>query len=316
MNRVDRLMGYLLLFQSRGLMRAQDFSQQFEISERTVYRDIQSLCEVGVPIMAMPGEGYRLMEGYYLPPITFTPNEARSLYLAIAILSAQAKPGPTQDAARTALEKVRSVLPSASRKQVEALEAIINFYSFPKNLLDFDDTLLGTLQEAIQQRRLVHLCYHSLSSNAVTERDVEPLELIYLDKAWILSAYCRLRQEQRMFRLDRIDAIKVRPRETFAPRSPERHTLERGPEPIVVRFAAEIVRWVREDQHYSFVKERAVDAPDSADRLMIYRPRTFRQIKNWLLSWAESMEIIAPPHLRAELAETAAIIAERHSSRD
>jgi predicted DNA-binding transcriptional regulator YafY len=64
MNRVDRLMAYLLLFQSRGLLRAQDFAQEFEISERTVYRDIQALCEVGVPIVAMPGEGYRLMEGY------------------------------------------------------------------------------------------------------------------------------------------------------------------------------------------------------------------------------------------------------------
>ena len=71
MNRVDRLLGYLLLFQSRGLMRAQDFAAQFEISERTVYRDIQALSEVGVPIAAMPGEGYRLLEGYYLPPVTF-----------------------------------------------------------------------------------------------------------------------------------------------------------------------------------------------------------------------------------------------------
>ena len=75
MNRVDRLMGYLLLFQSRGLMRAQDFAAQFEISERTVYRDIQALCEVGVPIAALPGEGYRLLDGYYLPPVTFSEAE-------------------------------------------------------------------------------------------------------------------------------------------------------------------------------------------------------------------------------------------------
>jgi predicted DNA-binding transcriptional regulator YafY len=120
-------MGYLLLFQSRGLMRAQDFAATFEISERTVYRDIQTLCEVGVPISAMPGEGYRLMEGYYLPPIAFSPDEARSLY-----------------------------------------------------------------------------------SNEITERDVEPLELAYIERTWILSAYCRLRQDQRAFRTD-LDPIRLLP---------------------------------------------------------------------------------------------------------
>jgi biotin operon repressor len=67
MNRVDRLMAYLLLLQSRGLVRARDFARRFEISERTVYRDIQALCEAGVPIMAAPGEGYRLMASLFQP---------------------------------------------------------------------------------------------------------------------------------------------------------------------------------------------------------------------------------------------------------
>lgn len=313
MNRVDRLMGYLLLFQSRGLMRAQDFAQQFEISERTVYRDIQALCEVGVPIIAIPGEGYRLMEGYYLPPITFTANEARSLYLAIAMLSGWTKEGSTRTAAQTALEKVRAVLPSTTLKQVETLEAIINFYTLDKTTLDFDDEKLLTLQEAIYQKQVVHLCYHALNSNAVSERDVEPIELIFFDKAWMLSAYCRLRRDQRMFRLDRIDDLQVR-RETFEPRPSERYTMERSPTQIVVRFDQSIVRWVREDQHYTFTKEQAAGATNAQDRIMIYQPREFRQIKGWLLSWGDKMEILEPPELRAELAETAAAIVNRHSS--
>lgn len=313
MNRVDRLMGYLLLFQSRGLMRAQDFSQQFEISERTVYRDIQALCEVGVPIVAIPGEGYRLMEGYYLPPITFTANEARSLYLAIAMLSGWTKEGSTRSAAQTALEKVRAVLPSTTLKQVEALEAIIRFFTLDKTTLDFDDEKLLTLQEAIYEKRVVHICYHALNSNAVTERDLEPIELVFFDKVWMLSAYCRLRQDQRMFRLDRIDDLKVR-RETFGPRQPERYTMERSPTRIVVRFYQSVVRWVREDQHYSFTKEQTAGAPNAQDRIMIYQPREFRQIKGWLLSWGDKMEILEPPEFRAELAETAAEMLSRHSA--
>lgn len=124
-------MAYLLLFQSRGMMRAQDFAQRFEISERTVYRDIQALSEVGVPIVAMPGEGYRLMEGYYLPPVAFSPAEARALFLAVSMLAGFAAEGETQTAARTALEKVRAVLPAATLRQVEALQAAIVFLPFP-----------------------------------------------------------------------------------------------------------------------------------------------------------------------------------------
>ncbi|HRV94571.1 MAG TPA: YafY family protein [Anaerolineae bacterium] len=312
MNRVDRLMGYLLLFQSRGLMRAQDFSQQFEISERTVYRDIQALCEVGVPIVAIPGEGYRLMEGYYLPPITFTANEARSLYLAIAMLSGWAKEGSTRSTAATALEKVRAVLPSTTLKQVEALAAIIHFHTLDKTKLDFDDEKLLTLQEAIHEKRIVHIRYHALNTNAVTERDVEPIELVFFDKVWMLTAYCRLRQDRRMFRLDRIDDLQVR-RETFEPRQPERYTMERSPTQIIVRFDQSVVRWVREAQHYSFIKEQAADTTNPHDRIMIYQPREFRQIKGWLLSWGDKMEILEPPEFRAELAATVAEMLSGHS---
>lgn len=317
MNRVDRLMGYMLLFQSRGLMRAQDFAEQFEISERTVYRDIQALSEVGVPIMAMPGEGYRLMEGYYLPPIMFSPKEARALYLAISMLIGWTVPGETRSAAQAALEKIRSVLPTVSLRQVEALQAVTQFYTMPGFAIDFDDPTFLTLQEAIHQRRVVHLRYHALHSNEVTERDVEPTALVFLDKAWLLSGYCRLRQEMRSFRLDRIDRLTLQeeefkqpPEERNWPRTSERLT-------IVVRFEASIVRWVQERQHFTFNAEATaqlnrVEQPDSG--LMVYQPRTFDQIEGWLLSWGDKLEVIEPVALRRHMAAIAARFLERHQT--
>lgn len=309
MNRVDRLMGYLLLFQSRGLMRAQDFAEQFEISERTVYRDIQSLSEVGVPIMAMPGEGYRLMEGYYLPPITFTPNEARSLYLAISMMVGLTIPGSTQDAAKTALEKIRAVLPSASLQQVEALEAMLHFYAFPHTLLNFDDELFLTLQQAIHERQVVHLCYHTRHNNTVTEREVEPLELAYIEKTWLLTAYCRLRQDQRVFRLDRIDDLQVR-NERFPPREQQLRRFPAEPFTVKVKFDASITRWVRERQHFSFAKEQ--HSSNTKDAVMIYKPYTFDQMEWWLLSWGDKMEVLEPPELRKRLAAIAAGMVRHH----
>jgi predicted DNA-binding transcriptional regulator YafY len=311
MNRVDRLMAYLLLFQSRGLLRAQDFAQEFEISERTVYRDIQALCEVGVPIVAMPGEGYRLMEGYYLPPISFSAEEARSLYLAISMLTGLASAGPTQTAALSALEKIRAVLPDMALRQVEALQAIIHFYAMPGLSLNFDDKRLLTLQEAIHQQQVVHLRYHALHTNEVTEREVEPLELAFVDKTWLLTAYCRLRQGQRAFRLDRIDGLALRD-EHFTPREfiLGEARLAGGPVTVVVRFDPAIVRWVKERQHFTWVDEPA------SETIMTYRPRSFEQIESWLLSWGDKMEVLEPAVLRERLAETARRIVEKHGSRE
>ena len=309
MNRVDRLMGYLLLFQSRGLMRAQDFSEQFEISERTVYRDIQSLCEAGVPIAAMPGEGYRLMEGYYLPPVTFTPNEARSLYLAISMMVGLTTAGSTREAAKTALEKIKAVLPPASLQQIEALQAMIGFYALPHTLLNFDDEIFLTLQQAIHNRQVVHLCYHTRHNNTVTERDVEPLELAYIERAWLLTAYCRLRQDQRVFRLDRIDDLQVRS-ERFLPREQQIRRFSTDPLTVKIRFDAPVARWVRERQHFTFAAEES----SAEGEVMVYRPHTFEQMEGWLLSWGDAIEILEPPVLRERVANIAKKMARRHKN--
>lgn len=81
MNRIDRLVATVLLLQSRKIVRARDIAAHFEISTRTVYRDVRALCEAGVPIAAEAGEGYSLVEGYHLPPVMFTTSEASALFL-------------------------------------------------------------------------------------------------------------------------------------------------------------------------------------------------------------------------------------------
>jgi predicted DNA-binding transcriptional regulator YafY len=305
MNRVDRLMGYLLLFQSRGLMRARDFAAQFGISERTVYRDIQALSEVGVPIAAMPGEGYQLLDGYYLPPITFSAEEARALFLAISMLSGFASEGETQTAAATALDKIRAILPQTTLSQLEALQAIIHFYAFPGPALDLDDPTFLRLQEAIHQQRVVHLRYHAQHNNEVTERDVEPQNLLYFSKTWLLAAYCRLRRASRVFRLDRIDRLTVLP-ETFVRREWGEGRGER-PLELMVRFDKSILRWVQERQHFSYTA-------DKDEQTMIYRPRSFDQIEGWLLSWGDKMELLEPPEFRQQLKETVMGMLAQHQS--
>ncbi|MEM7538780.1 MAG: YafY family protein [Chloroflexota bacterium] len=218
MNRVDRLLGYLLTFQGRSLVRAQDLAEKFEVSERTVYRDIDALCEVGVPLYGTPGEGYRLMEGYYLPPIMFSEQEARALYIAVSMLVGFSEVGATQDAANAALEKIRVVLPETTLAQIEALQAVLGFYKFGSPLFNLDDERFAQIQRAIQQHQLIRISYHAMHNNQVHTRDIEPMHLAFVDNVWIVHGYCRLRADFRNFRVDRIDSLQVLP-QTFEPRS-------------------------------------------------------------------------------------------------
>lgn len=309
MNRIDRLLGYLLILQGRSLVRAQDLARRFEISERTVYRDMEALCEVGVPIVGMPGEGYQLLPGYYLPPIMFSASEARALSLAVAMLTGFTAAGETKSAAQSALEKIRAVLPKATLAQVEALRTVLGFYSIKQPPLNLDNPEFLHLQQAIQQRRVVHLHYHALHDNQVTARDVEPLHLAYLDNAWVLTAYCRLRHDQRNFRLDRIDRLMVT-KHTFAPRELAPQGQLTAGTSVTVRFDAAIVRWVRETQHFTF--RHAESSAADGSTVMHYLVNDFSQLCSWLLGWGDQMEILAPAELRQELRQTALHIAERH----
>jgi predicted DNA-binding transcriptional regulator YafY len=165
---------------------------------------------------------------------------------------------------------------------------------------------------SIQQRRVVYLHYHALHSGEVSQRDVEPMGLVFLDRAWVLSAYCRLRQAPRAFCLERIDKLAVR-QEHFAPRAWQEGAQRLGPYEVKVRFATAIVRWVREKQHYTFLAEGPAAAGDGGVT-MIYRPRSLAEIEGWLLSWGEQMEVVAPIELRQRLAATAGRILAAHQN--
>jgi predicted DNA-binding transcriptional regulator YafY len=291
MNRVDRLFGILLQLQQRRRVRAQDLATRFEVSERTIYRDMTALCEIGVPIAALPGEGYELMEGYYLRPLVFTPDEAGALALAAQMFLSQAS-GRVAAAGQTALAKITAILPEATRQQADTLLQMVRFM-LPPTRLNLDDARLVLFQQAISQQRCVFLRYHSYTRDETTERVVEPLRLTFSGEAWYLSAFCQLRQSERAFRLDRIDAWRLLD-ETFIPRSvvptPSQPVLAR------IRIAPHAVRWVRERQHYGFQHADAV-ADDTAV-IMTYRVDAIQELLPWLLSWGAAAEALDPPALR------------------
>ncbi len=309
MNRTDRLMAILLELQARGGARADDLARTFEVSVRTVYRDLQALSEGGVPLVGTPGKGYRLMEGYFLPPLSFTASEAAVLALGGGFIRERVD-AELRQAADSALRKLDGVLPKEQREAVARWRRELRF---PRLRAPASESRLAQLRLAVQERRVVRLLYQTRRRPVPEPRHVEPISLVLLGEAWHLAAYCRLRRAPRLFRLDRIDALAVLDeRFTLDARhqvGPEHGDPPDGLEQARVRFDPAVERWVRERQPFTFLGEEAT--PEGP--VFVYALRDEQALLGWLLSWGAAVEVLSPPSLRMRLAREAAAVVRRHA---
>jgi predicted DNA-binding transcriptional regulator YafY len=201
MRRADRLFEIVQILRSRRLTTATYLADVLEISERTVYRDIQDLLCGGVPVRGEAGVGYVLEKSYDLPPLMFTNEEIEALTLGARLVRSWADPSLARAADR-ALSKIDTVLPKALKGRIENLPLFaLNFAPDP----DTGDRL-HTLRGAVREKRKVVLGYRSAADQA-TKRTIRPLCLTFFAPVWMLSAWCELRNEFRNFRLDRITEI-------------------------------------------------------------------------------------------------------------
>ncbi len=303
MNRVDRLVAIILLLQSKKVIRAKDIAEHFEISLRTVYRDMNALCEAGVPISAAAGEGYGLVEGYQLPPVMFTREEASALFLGGKFVEKLTDASLIKHA-ESALLKIQSVLPEDTQDYLQKLQAstALFFRGTPNNPGFLNDTL-ATIQDAIVHRKILSLEYYSKHRESFTERLVEPLGLVYYSNHWHLIAYCRMRQDYRDFRTDRIKTIQLK--ETPFPRK-ENFILKKylqdfftveHPFEIQIKFDNRIVDSVREKYAFGLVEEKAVED----GTIMTFLIPDTQWVLSWLLSFGTMVTVISPDSLREKL---------------
>jgi predicted DNA-binding transcriptional regulator YafY len=204
MNRIDRLFGILTLLQSKKYVPAEKIAERFGISVRTVYRDIKALGEQGIPVSFEQHRGYFIVQGYFLPPVSFSTEEANALLLVQSMVS-----GFTDQSIHkhysSALNKIKSVLKSSQKENLEFLDNNIRMQLPSCFANNFE--YLSLLQNAISQKRIIELDYKN-KNEVVSKRDVEPIGLVFYAFSWHLVAWCHLRQEYRDFKLVRI--LKVR----------------------------------------------------------------------------------------------------------
>ncbi len=307
MNRTDRLLAIVLELQATGKRRAEDLAATFEVGRRTIYRDIQALCEAGVPVVSTPGQGYSLVEGYFLPPLRFTPDEALMLLLG-GDMMAQSFDAEYRAAAQSAGRKIAGALPDPLRAEVRSLETSIRFVAEGGGARPDVAERLRQLRRAIVGRHTVRFRYHARHSqggeSARSTRAADPYGLVHVDGAWHLVAYCHLRQDIRHFRVERMDQLAVLP-QTFA--RPADFTLEQresnAPRALVVRalFDSTAAYWVRESPSYFTIAAQQRD-----DGLLVtLRVRHERDVVQWLLGWGSHVRVIEPDSLRALLAQEA-----------
>jgi predicted DNA-binding transcriptional regulator YafY len=318
MNKTDRMLAIVLELQGKGKLRAEDLAATFETSKRTIYRDIQALCEAGVPLISTPGQGYALMQGYFLPPLSFTTEEATMLLLGGDYM-AQNFDAQYRAAAESASRKIESVLPVERRDDVRYLQQSIRFITPENRFSPVERDTLQKLRRSLLECVTVQFRYHARNSqdgqSQQNIREADPYGLAYLNNAWYLVAYCHLRQGMRNFRLERMQDLELLKR-TFQ-RPADFKTLDcqtdNAPRDIFVRvlFDKEVSRWVQEAPPYFALSTEETPA----GLLMILTVRQEKDICQWLLGWGRHVHVLEPESLRQMLVAEAEELIRRYQNR-
>lgn len=211
--RISRLVAILTQLQTKRVLTSTTLAEKFGVSVRTIYRDIKALEESGVPILTQEGKGYSLMEGYRVPPVMFTENEANALVTAEQLVLKNKDSSLVKEYA-AAINKIKAVLQYSTKEKVELLSNRIGISPSLGNIGASNSVTF--IQNALTAFKVLHIIYLS-KKDEKTERDIEPFAMYYsLEESWTLIAYCRLRKDFRMFRLDRM--LKITPLElSFKP---------------------------------------------------------------------------------------------------
>lgn len=206
-SRLSRLTAILILLQTKRITTASSLATKFDVSIRTIYRDIRALEEAGVPILTEEGKGYYLMDGYRIPPVSFTESEANALITAQKIISNNSDQSFVQEYDKS-IEKIKAVLRYSAKESTELLaERMV--VARNNETINNASSFVTSLQLALTNFSVTEIEYQKSPEDPATLRMVEPFALLSTQGNWLLVAMCRLRNEFRLFRLDRMKRIRV-----------------------------------------------------------------------------------------------------------
>jgi predicted DNA-binding transcriptional regulator YafY len=314
MNRFNRVTAIFIQLQSKKIVRAKDIADRFNISIRTVYRDIQTLTEAGVPIGSEAGVGYYLIDGYRLPPVMFTKEEVTAFLTAEKLIE-KFTDNSIDLNFKSGMMKIQAILRNTEKEMLESIEENIEVLRQKPRLENPGNTNgIQILIESISEKKSLNIRYHSFYSNEIKDRNIEPIRIFFSGNYWHTIAFCELRQDYRDFRLDRILSI-TKTDKTFKKKHPSiktylgKITKEQNLVTIIISIDKEVARFLTEQKYYNgFVNEQSI-----GDKVqMTFLTSSIEYFVRWFLMFADKADIVSPDSLKTMLSKKLSEIKKRN----
>jgi predicted DNA-binding transcriptional regulator YafY len=203
--RLSRLTAIITQLQSKKVVTASFLAEKHDVSVRTIYRDIRTLEQSGIPIVTEEGKGYSIMEGYHLPPVIFTEDEANAL-ITIEQMAINNKDLSLSENVSSAVEKIKAILRYSQKGNADLLSSRVYFGD--NTYREKSSNNLMIIQSAIINFQVLNIEYVS-SQGDITVRDIEPFAIYSINGNFLLIGFCRLREDFRAFRIDYIAKLDV-----------------------------------------------------------------------------------------------------------
>lgn len=302
--RFDRIVAILIQLQSKRVVKAQELADRFQVSLRTIYRDVRSLESSGVPIYGEAGTGYSIMEGYRLPPVMFTREEAGS-FVAAEKLMQKFTDKALGSYFESAMLKVKSILRGAEKDWITALESQV-FINLSQTI--FNEAVPNAMEilfESIAEKKQVILNYESLYADKPIERTIEAVGVFHENNYWYVMGYCHLRKDYRQFRTDRMLDIQ-RTNEAFTKKHGTVDDYRKNNEDIdktKVRLLVDkkVVKYIKNSRkYYGFMLE---ETKGNLVEMTFMSSDIENAFPRWYIMFGDFAQILEPESLKIRVRE-------------
>lgn len=317
MNRIDRLTAILIQLQGKKIVKASEIADRFNISLRTVYRDVKALQEAGVPIGAEAGTGYYIVDGYHLPPVMFSKEEAAALLTGEKLME-KFSDHSNRKQFSLAMEKIRSVLRGSEKDYLESLDeniAVVRYQALEApGVEEFPNRFLSDIQHALGMNQVINMEYFSFQDEVATRREVEPIGIFHMSAHWHLIAFCRLRQGYRDFRVDRIRKLNVLAATYKKDKhlslqdylEQQRNKNRENTHLIKIAIDNELIRYVRDQKYYFGLMEEKVNGNQTE---LTFLQSHLGYFARWLIMFGNRVSVIQPEELKTTMKD---LVTELH----
>ncbi|NMH27672.1 YafY family transcriptional regulator [Flavobacterium sp. SE-s28] len=301
--RFDRIVAILIQLQSKKIVKAQELADRFEVSLRTIYRDIRSLEASGVPIYSEAGIGYSLIDGYRLPPVMFTREEASS-FIAAEKLMQQFTDKELGEHYESAMFKLKSVLRSEEKDMVSEIESKVLIRN-PKEIHGhIAPNAMATVFRSIGEKLQLNLFYEAISADEPSHRIIEPVGIFHENGNWYVYGYCHLRQDYRQFRTDRIHKITLGEQKFSKSHDAlETYLDSPGHETTLIRILVgkDVAKYIKDDRRSFGFSSQKETAQGIEMTFLSRNPKN--GFARWFMMYADLATILEPDWIKERIAE-------------